>query len=439
MFPNDIDKDRYPLSTRRWGILIGTLVMVAVPLCLVSPSTLPITLIPVLIAVLAGAYQRGFLPNLVPPLTHGTKVAAALLGFAAVSSFWSVRPMESIGWVSGTALVALLCGVAVRAMLIEPRSSALHIAEGLWIGFLAGILYLGIEAVTDQAIKLFVYQIIGFEKGDLKPPSHFRWRAGELISIAEVDLTRSFASVPLLLWGVLLAMLGTLAGPRGRWLALATFVFTFAVVMVGSNETAKAAMLAGGLAFALAMASRVWSHRLLQTGWVIACLAIVPITLGLYRANLHNAEWLQETARHRVIIWNRFTEETMKQPIIGVGAGMAYWNPASRKPMPGEQFPRYSRDVHCVYLQIWYELGVIGAALFALLGLAILQRIQRMPHAVIPYAHGAFASTAATIASSYGLWRPWFNLMFVLGVIAFAIGLRALLRKQHLLHRCPDR
>ncbi len=438
MFPNDIDKDRYPLRTRRWGILIGTLVMVAVPLCLVSPSTLPITLLPVLAAILASAYQRGFLHSLLPPLTHGTKVACALLGFAAASSLWSVRPLESIGWVSGTALVAVLCGVGVRAMLIEPRSSAMHIAEGLWIGFLVGVVYLGLEALTDQAIKLFVYQAIGFEKGDLKPPSHFRWRNGELVSIAEVDLTRSFASVPLLVWGVLLSILATLAGPRGRWLAAATFVFTFAVVMVGSNETAKAAMMAGSVAFAITLASRTWSYRLLQTGWVVACLAIVPITLGLYRANLHNAEWLQETARHRVIIWNRFTEETMKQPLLGAGAGMAYWNPASRKPEPGEQFSRYARDVHCVYLQIWYELGVVGAALFALLGLAILQRIRRMPYNVLPYAHAAFASTAATIASSYGLWRPWFNLMFVLGVIAFAIGLRALLRKQHLLQRLPE-
>lgn len=438
MFPNDIDKDRYPLRTRRWGILIGTLVMVAVPLCLVSPSTLPITLVGVLLAILAGAYQRGYRRSLLPPLTHGTKVATALLGFAAASSLWSVRPSESIGWVSGTALVALLCGVGVRAMLIEPRSSAMHIAEGLWIGFLVGVLYLGIEAVTDQAIKLFVYQVIGFEKGDLKPPSHFRWRSGELVSIARVDLTRSFASVPLLVWGVLLAMLGTLSGPRGRWLAAGTFVLTLVVVMVGSNETAKAAMLVGAIAFGLAWARKTWSYRLLQTGWVVACVAIVPITLGLYRANLHNTEWLQETARHRVIIWNRFTEETMKQPLVGVGAGMAYWNPASRKHMPGEQFPRYSRDVHCVYLQIWYELGVIGAALFALLGLAILQRIQRMPHDIIPFAHGAFASAAATIASSYGLWRPWFNLMFVISVIAFAVGLRALLRKQHLLQRVPD-
>lgn len=438
MFPNDIDKVRYPLNTRRWGMLIGTLIMVAVPLCLVSPSTLPITLIPVFAAIVAGAYKRGFLGNLVPPVTHGTKVAAALLGFAAVSSIWSVRPIESVGWASSTALVALLCGVSVRAIFIEPRSSAMHIAEGLWIGFLAGLLYLGIEASTGQSIKLIVYQIIGFEKGDLKPPSHFRWRDGELVSIADVDLTRSFASVPLLLWGVLLAVLGTLSGPPGRWLASATFMFTFAVVMAGSNETAKVALLAGALAFAIGWASKTWGHRLLQTAWVIACLAIVPITLGLYRANFHNAEWLQETARHRVIIWNRFTEETMRNPVVGAGAGVAYWNPASRLPMPGEQFPRYSRDVHCVYLQIWYELGVVGAALFALLGLAILQRIQRMPDAIIPYAHGAFASAATTIASSYGLWRPWFNLMFVLAVIAFAIGLRTLLRKQHILYRCPD-
>lgn len=416
--------------------------MVAVvPLCLVSPGTLQITL-PILLAVcLFAAWTRGELGRvLTPTVTHGGRIAAALLGFAAVSALWSDKPLESLGWATGTALTALACGIGVRYLLLERRSDALHIAEGLWIGFLAGLLYLGVEALTDQAIKIFVYNLVGLKPSQLKPLDHFIWKQGRLVAIDGFDLTRSFTAVPLIVWGAVLAILGSQRHRFAKPLAWATYLLTVLVLMVGNNETAKVALIAGSMAFVIAWWSKIWSSRLLRVAWVVICLAIVPITLGLYRANLHNAPWVQSTAQHRIIIWNRFTEETMKRPFLGVGAGMAYWKfDPHKEAIKGEAWARYSRDVHCVYLQIWFELGVIGAVLLSLLGLAIIQRLDRLPAAVVPFAHASFASAAAILGSSYGLWRPWFNLTFLVGVLSFAIGLRAMLARQHLLKFRPGK
>lgn len=436
MFPNDVDKGRYPLASRRGGIVVGTMIMtIAVPLCLVSPGTLEITLPIVLATCLFFAWQRGnLLRVLTPTSTNLTKIAAALLGFAAVSALWSDRPFQTIGWVSGTAFAALFCGMGVRYVLLEPRSSALHIAEGLWIGFLAGLLYLGIEAVTDQAIKIFIYNLIGFKEGSLKPPGNFNWRDGRIVSIADFDLTRSFTSIPLLLWGCLLAILGSQKHWIAKPLAWVTLALAFFVTFVGSNETAKVAMLAGMMSFVIAYFSVTWGTRLLQVGWLIACLAIVPISLALHRAKLHEASWVQPTAQHRILIWTHFTEGALEQPLFGVGAGMAYWHfDPNKKPQKGEPYSRYARDAHSVYLQTWFELGVVGAILLSFFGLALLDRMRRLPAGIVPYAHATFASTAAVLAASYGLWRPWFNLTFAISAVAFAIGLRAMIGRQQAL------
>ena len=433
MFPNDLDKIRYPLNTRFWGVFIGTLVMVATPLWLVSPGTLQITTPIVFAGILYAAYARGVLLDLVPPVTQGTRVALALLSYLMISALWSTNPSASLSWASGAAVVAFTCGIAVRAMLIEPRRTNLHIAEGLWVGYLAGLVYLAAELLSQQSIKIFLYNLLDLQPQQLKPVHHFFWKDGKIVGIMEADLTRSITPVPLLLWCCLLAIKGTLLGRTAAFWSWLTFLFSAGVILISPNETAKLALICAAVSFAIALYNTKLSYRLLQVAWVVACILIVPITLGLYRANLHNAPWLQPSAKHRIIIWNRFTEETMKQPWIGLGTGMAYWNYETNKELSeGESYTRYSRDVHCVYLQVWFELGVIGAILFTLFGLALLQRLQRLPVQAVAYAHAAFAAAGVTLGSSYGLWRPWFNLTFAFTVVAFALALRAVMRKESL-------
>ena len=90
---------------------------------------------------------------------------------------------------------------------------------------------------------------------------------------------------------------------------------------------------------------------------------------------------------------------------------------------PDEQFRRtLSTHSHSVYLQTWFELGLVGATLLTLLGLAILQAIRALAVPLQRYAYATFASAAIMAASSYGMWQIWFIAMFGLCAALFALG-----------------
>lgn len=412
-------------------MLIGTFIMVSASAALVTPGTLEVMLPLCIAGMLAASVTRKSYRGLMPEIGSGAAVAAAFFAYAMLSALWAAHPFDTLGWATISFLAFAGCGVAARYILSEPRHNVFHISEGLWIGIVAGLAYLAAEILTGQALKIGLYNALQLGPADVRPPQHFTWSEGRLIAIAAADLTRNIAPVPLYIWATLLAMRGTT--PAAIVGALMWFVFAFAVavVMISENETAKLAIVAGAISFGLARYRPLWSLRVLQVGWVTVSLAIVPISLALYRLNLHNAPWLQPTAQHRIIIWNRVSEETMKTPVLGIGAGMTYWNfDGSPAPKDGEIHTRYSRDAHNVFLQTWFELGVGGAALLALTGLAVLQRIRRLGTAMAPYGYATFASAAITLASSWGMWRVWFVYMFAFAVIIFAIGVRAGIRSE---------
>jgi O-Antigen ligase len=431
VFPNNLDRSQYPVRTRFWGIFNGTLVMAAAAATLVTPATLEVTL-PICFAGFVGAaLVRNSYRSLIPEFGAGALVATAFLAFAMLSALWAAHPYDTLGWGFISVVAFLGCGISARVLLSEQRRNIFHISEGLWIGIAAGLIYLAVEILTKQAIKIWLYNALHLGPGDLRPRHFFSWKAGQLVSIMPTDLTRNVAPVPLYIWATLLAIRGTTAETMVRATMCGVFTLAAVVVMISENETAKVAIAAGALLFVLARCWPLWSLRLLQVGWVTVCLAIVPISLSLYRMNLHNAPWLQPTAQHRIIIWNRVAEETMKSPLMGIGAGMTYWNfDGSTAPKEGELHRRYSRDAHSVFLQTWFELGVVGAALLSLIGLAVLQRIKRLGSAMGPYGYATFASAAVTLASSWGMWRVWFVYMFAFAVVIFAIAVRAGVRSE---------
>jgi O-antigen ligase len=167
------------------------------------------------------------------------------------------------------------------------------------------------------------------------------------------------------------------------------------------------------------------ANQLLQVLWVGVCLAVIPCTLALHRLDLQDTLMLQRTFRHRVVIWNHTSEEALKSPIFGIGAGMMHkLDPRGEKPPIGKEFSGVAPHAHNVYLQTWFELGAIGAALLTLIGLAVLERIGSLPQRVMPYAQATFASMMAMIAASYGMWQPWFVSMFAMCAAMSVVAIR---------------
>ena len=85
-----------------------------------------------------------------------------------------------------------------------------------------------------------------------------------------------------------------------------------------------------------------------------------------------------------------------------------------------------SRHAHNVFLQTWFELGLVGAVLLLLTGLAVLNKIAGLSERLQPFALASFTSVLALMSSSYGMWQNWFLALFALTPVFFAIGARLL-------------
>ena len=425
MFPNNLDKQRHPIENRWWGVWVGTFILLATAAALVSPRTLPFSFPIVFLAILIAAERRQKLRILRSPLGGGSLLAIAFFGYAGLSGLWAQSPLVPIGHALAAGLCFAGAGVMAHALLCEPRRNIFHIGEGLWIGLFAGLAYLFVELLSHQTIKLHMYNAFGFGPGNLRPPSFFVWKDHRLLWIAPDDLKRSIAPVTLFMWSGLLAIRGTAPWRHARWMMPLLFILAASVVFSSVHSTSKGALIGGALIFSLASWRRDWSERLLRFGWVASCLAIIPMALFLHRINLQSAPWVQSSMQHRIVAWNYTAQQTLKAPVLGIGAGMMYELFGSQviENEPESYDPRLPH-AHNIYLQTWFELGVIGAAFLTLIGLAILDRIHRLGPRVAPYGQATFASATIIASSSYGMWQAWFVSMFAFAVMLFAIAVR---------------
>jgi O-Antigen ligase len=428
MFSSELDRVGHPFRTRAWGILLGSIVLVSVAATLVSAKTVPFVFAVTLASFLTAAALRGQLAHALPRRGSVSLHLAIFLLYALASSAWAVDPENSII----STLAAILVGggtlCLLRLFADETRPNLLHMGEGLWMGFIVGLLYLFTEILTDQSIKIWLYNAVGIAPGDLAPTSYFSWSGGKLVAISREDLTRNMAPLTIFLWPAIAGIEGTMKRPWKIVVAVLTVIVAGAVVMQAWHETSKLALVLGLATFACAYLATRLTGRLVATGWVVACLAVLPAALIAYRLDLHNASWLQSSARHRIIIWNLTAEQALKSPWLGVGARTTYvLGPRLERDLakrPGADL-RWSLSAHShsVYLQTWFELGLIGAALLTLLGLAILQAIKSLAAQLQPYAYATFASAAVMAGSSYGMWQFWFVSSF--GFCAALFGLSA--------------
>lgn len=411
------DGSASPLPVRLLRPVVGMTVGAA----LVSPRTIPFTMSLLALAILAALWSEGRLRSAWPKLAAAEWITLAFIGLCLASALWAAQPGAALSPVLAT--FGFFCGCIFISQAIAGESDEVisRISRGLVAGLIFGLLFLLFEIVSHQSIKLWLYTTFDVPPSWLRPPAFFRWNDGKLVEILPVDLTRNIAPLTLTIWAGLLVA-------NSRWSRTAArvlFVLAFVVIMMSEHETSKVAIIWSGLVYLLARRNLAWSQNLLRVSWVMACLAAIPLTLTLHRLDLHNSPTLPQSLRHRIIIWNHTAEETLKAPLLGIGAGMMYrLDPKGVVPEEGEEWSGASPHAHNAYLQTWFELGAVGAALLALLGLAILARIERVAEQVRPYAHATFAAAMAMAAASYGVWQPWFIAMFEMCVVMFVIAMR---------------
>lgn len=430
VFSGEIDRTHYPLRKRLRGIVLGSAILATVAAALVSPRTLPFLYAVMLAGFIADAAMGGRLRDAVPRRGPVFWHAAIFLLYAAVSATWGADPSGGLT-VIGMAMLAAAAVFTIGQLLAEEtRPNLIHMGEGLWIGLAVGLAYLLIELSTGQSIKIWIYNALGLRQGQVEPALFFHWSGNKLVGINANDLARNMAPLTLFVWPAFLVMLGTVRRPLVRALPALMILVAGTVVMVSAHETSKLAFAGGLVALLCASVAPRLAGRVAVVGWVSVCLLMLPAALLAHRCELHKAPWLQKTARHRIVIWNFTAEQTLKSPWLGAGARTTYvLGPrlaAQAEQRPDEEFKSMlSTHSHNIYLQTWYELGLVGVTLLTLLGLAILRAIRTLAREYQPYALATFASAALMAASSYGMWQTWFVCMFCVSAVLFKVGVLA--------------
>ncbi|MGL4240192.1 MAG: O-antigen ligase family protein, partial [Beijerinckiaceae bacterium] len=219
---------------------------------------------------------------------------------------------------------------------------------------------------------------------------------------------RGLVTLTLLLWPALALVIAA----RRAWLAVPMLALSLLAVRSGESASAVVSIAVGLLVFPIAAVLPA-ATRWLGLAGTLALLAVQPWFASLLQSVLTAGFYERFKGAHasdRVDIWLSFEAAARARWLTGNGFGSS-WNlqqapvaalvPPERVTLLGASHP------HNAFLQVWVELGAIGAALAGVVIILAFAAIGRMRPALQPFALSCFASAAVVALVSHGAWQPW--------------------------------
>jgi O-antigen ligase len=330
-------------------------------------------------------------------LTSSLAVATPLLGtllvWGALSAFWSVDPLRSLAVslrLAGLSVVGLALASAAGLVVKTRRLGLLLI-----IGMALGVATVAVEVASGG------------------------WLNSLLSDRAFWPTQLNQASISFAL--LILPAGATLVCLRQPIMATLLAAAVAATVCGLAGTAAKVVLVVG-----LVMGLLLYRARPLLA-WVALVVSVVTIvTAPLTFARLERLPGLGEaadsvkiSAGHRLLIWSFAGDRIAERPLTG-------WGLDSSRAIPGGDEPIRLGETwmplhpHNAALQVWLELGVPGAALFAVMvaiAWGALARVEWPPL----FAAAAGAGLAIALLgcfTTYGIWQEWW-----LGTLSFSLFL----------------
>jgi O-antigen ligase len=335
-------------------------------------------------------------------------IAGLFLALCWVSATWSIVPRESVRAALGltgvlVAMLVFLAGRYDRPKLVETLFRVLVIAT------LVGVAVACLDRVLGYPLESAI---------SIKPGVN-----------AATKYNRGCDYLVLIAWPVLAH-----AWWRRRWWTVWVMVLGVGVMLsMTLSLAAWVAVGAGAIVLALAwVGSRLASIGLALS--VAAYVAVLPLALRLLaeqRAGL--ARFLKPSGVARLEIWDYMTARVSDHPIRGWGLRVATY-----VPIHPDELSRYvytgPRGIypHNQWLELWVELGVVGAAFGLVFAGLVLWRIRRLPVSVRPFAYATFASAMAVACVNYEITTDsWWAALGASAALFVLLG-------RHVASRPPD-
>ncbi|MFE1598322.1 O-antigen ligase family protein [Methylobacterium sp. ID0610] len=363
-----------------------------------SPLMVGLAAILLLAAAALAPDRRPLAGQLGAPLATPLGLASlAFLGWASVSLAWSPFPDLSLR-VAGEFLPTLVAGYVVARLGPPHLGPALRPAAWLLV---ASCLFIEIDLAMDVAVRRLLSE---------RAFDYVYNRPLELAVLIAVPVAALLARRG----SLLLAPLTALAAGAAGWFS-------------ASGASALAAIVAA-LTYALA---RLLPQRLmlgLAGIGLLGALALAPVEGDVLAAamppQLHE-EMAASNTRERVVIAQSFGAAVAADPWRGAGFGTGAR--FDRTPAAGRLDPEMrpmltAGHPHNSFLQIWAELGIVGAALAGIVMLLTLRALSAWPRPDGAAALAALAGAASIAFVGHGAWQGW----WIAGLGAVVAWLRAM-------------
>ena len=234
------------------------------------------------------------------------------------------------------------------------------------------------------------------------------------------DLKRSAVPIVLMLWPCLDYCLGR--GERAWAVAL-----TLAALAAGAVAHSSASVVAVTLSALVYLAARVAPRASLSAcaAGALLLLMLAPWTGTIVSQVLSpesRALLAEQHADIRIGLWTNFERHIGDRPLLGHGFD------ASRK-VANEPDAEHDSDVdmewsvhpHNILLQLWVELGLVGASGFAAVIAFCATRLRRLSGPQRASRLGFIAANAAVALVGLNAWIPWWLAVLALGLVSFAV------------------
>jgi O-antigen ligase len=391
-------------SARLWEA--SALVLAAMPLAMAiahrsSPLVVTLATVLALAALAAEGQVREFYDDACAALrTPVGGAAVAFMAWAGVSVLWSETPGTSV-----QALVEffLTVGATAGLALLLPGRVPRHM---LWI--VVGAVALACTSMLfELATGMGLRRAIG-------------------VRTATYIFNRPVLTTVMLLAPVLLWLDARPKGLRAQLLLLPLVAVTAAMSESGAAVVGLLALMATfGAARALPRATLMGLALV-----TVAALGTAPVIGEIAQRTIPAAvhgELASSHSQDRVEIWRSFGAAIRAAPVIGSGFGSSPKLDTSSEAAsvaPELQVLLGAGHPHNAAVQIWAELGVVGAILAAMLLLLTLRELWRLPPPQRVAAAGLLGAAASVSLIGHGAWQGWWAASIGAAVVWFRVAAR---------------
>jgi O-antigen ligase len=391
------------LPARRVLAQLATICLAILPAAMaVAHRSSPLLIALAMVAIIGAVWREGRLPELRDDVSaaFSTPMGAAVLAFlawSAASTAWSPslpRAVAALG-----EFVLPLAAAFILSLTLPQRMDSRSV-----LLLAGGVILAALLVLADLATGLAMRRAAGMR--------------ADLFVLNRPALTL-LVLLPVAIW--------LLIREKRHWLAVVMAVIVAAAILQSVSGAAKLGLIALAATGGITLLARR-AGLALASGALLAALAIAPVMGEMAEKALPEPVFhalARAHAQDRVDIWRSFGAALRERPIVGAGFGAT--SRMGEAPVAEQVAPDFATLLavghpHNAALQIWVELGAIGAFLAALVAALLLRGVAGLSRAELSVATALLAAGLADSLVGQGAWQGWWPAGIGASLVWFRYG-----------------